>query len=467
MSIPDTLYKKLFTKSKTDTPELYEETTYIDLYVKAMTEMLTPGKLYRITDYSTVVNSLTTGIASVGHNFDIIVLATSVGSFSEDAIAIRHSGDEYFENCTLSAWELKYDFWGRRNLPWVGDTPNINFIFSLGSGSTVNPIFQGTVVDAQTEEKYFKFEDNSVFYYIPVTNDLTSAKTAYSAVGTEESREEIRIQSVAYEFDSNDNNMGIIYHMKDEFGNEADYDFKNIVYVGSKLNEITNELNFSGPVFESTFLYYTFSDVNKNGIASDATVVMDHLIVQNVKIETGSQVFDVSSSTGLPTIVFSNMLQNGMQVENVQVSNCFGLIFMGDTQESTFKSTTYGYFSRIRNCTFTDSGSIKVLTYMQGCTINESRFVTVDIHTHTVPNMDVGIYGWNFNYAIHADLSDYVPPMIGTDPDAENWKVSVFRSNNNRLYVYKENFSGNAYIAYIGVYWDGDSWETIQSGQLS
>ena len=108
---------------------------------------LTPGQLYRITDYTCTTTQ--TDTQSAGHTFDVIVLALSGSILSEEAWAIQHSGDTYFANSNLAAWELKYC----------------------------------------------------------LSNDTTRFKWADST-----------------------NGKGVIYWMKDEWENEAPYDFKNIQF---------------------------------------------------------------------------------------------------------------------------------------------------------------------------------------------------------------------------------------------
>ena len=67
---------------------------------------LIPGKFYRITDYTCTTTQ--TDTQSAGHTFDVIVLALSESVLSEEAWAMQHSGDTYFANSNLAAWELKY-----------------------------------------------------------------------------------------------------------------------------------------------------------------------------------------------------------------------------------------------------------------------------------------------------------------------------------------------------------------------
>ena len=81
--------------------------TYSELVGLRNSSMLQPGRFYRITDY--VTTTIQTNTRSAGHAFDIIVLATSPNTLNENAKAISHENDTYFEFCNLNAWEIKYD----------------------------------------------------------------------------------------------------------------------------------------------------------------------------------------------------------------------------------------------------------------------------------------------------------------------------------------------------------------------
>lgn len=82
------------------------EITWSELKAKKDTGELTLGQLYRITDYQCTTTESNT--RSAGHQFDIIVLALSKNTLSEQAYAALHSGDTYFANNDLSAWKLWY-----------------------------------------------------------------------------------------------------------------------------------------------------------------------------------------------------------------------------------------------------------------------------------------------------------------------------------------------------------------------
>ena len=86
---------------------------------KEMTEMrdqgkLIPGQYYQITDYVTTVSTTpdpNTGmvmVRSAGNQFDILVRADSATVLNEQAWAVQHDGNTYFQNARLEAWQLKY-----------------------------------------------------------------------------------------------------------------------------------------------------------------------------------------------------------------------------------------------------------------------------------------------------------------------------------------------------------------------
>ena len=67
---------------------------------------LVPGRWYRITDYVATTSQADT--QSANHPFDIIVMADAANKLNENAHAIQHAGDTYFDGCKLEAWKIKY-----------------------------------------------------------------------------------------------------------------------------------------------------------------------------------------------------------------------------------------------------------------------------------------------------------------------------------------------------------------------
>ena len=98
--------------------QLYTPILYSNLVELRNNNGLTPGMWYRITDYNTTATrsggfelhgtGLSDYVDVANHQFDIIVLATSTNTLSEEAKAIQHAGDEYFKNSNLEAWKIWY-----------------------------------------------------------------------------------------------------------------------------------------------------------------------------------------------------------------------------------------------------------------------------------------------------------------------------------------------------------------------
>lgn len=80
--------------------------TYSELVALKNGGELAAGSWYRITDYQCTTTQTDTSAAT--HNFDIIVLALSNNTLSEEARAIQHDGDTYFANSKLNAWKVWY-----------------------------------------------------------------------------------------------------------------------------------------------------------------------------------------------------------------------------------------------------------------------------------------------------------------------------------------------------------------------
>ena len=70
--------------------------------------------------------------------------------------------------------------------------------------------------------------------------------------------------------DVESNYKGIIYYMKDEFGNECPYDFKNIMFYKSLPNIVI-------PGFKYDEYYYTFTWIDDNGNITDMTLTGQYL----------------------------------------------------------------------------------------------------------------------------------------------------------------------------------------------
>ena len=97
---------ELWTKFK-DYLKGIQHVTHAELVALRDNGELVPGQQYRITDFVTTVAN-DTEARSAGHPFDIIAVADDATTLNENARAVKHAGDTYFQNSKLSAWKLKY-----------------------------------------------------------------------------------------------------------------------------------------------------------------------------------------------------------------------------------------------------------------------------------------------------------------------------------------------------------------------
>ena len=86
-----------------------QHVTYAQLVTLRNNSGLVAGQWYRITDYMTTVAN-DTEAHSAGHPFDLLVMATSSNTLSEEAKTIKSSRDSngYFTDANLNAWKVWY-----------------------------------------------------------------------------------------------------------------------------------------------------------------------------------------------------------------------------------------------------------------------------------------------------------------------------------------------------------------------
>ena len=224
--------------------ELRPQVKPVKATYEEMTEMrdqgkLIPGQYYQITDYVTTVNGATiTNARSAGHQFDILVRADSATVLNEQAWAVKHDGDTYFTDARLEAWELKYRLdnvqWSKQTGTYVTDEEN-GYTFMVAGDITLSgrtyKLLQGFGMYVEDWSDYALMEtvaegDQIICYYgDPEEFDPEEPEVVGRASGIEEVTEA---------------GKGTITWMKDEWGNEAGYDFKNIQ---QKRWKVTDELN--------------------------------------------------------------------------------------------------------------------------------------------------------------------------------------------------------------------------------
>lgn len=111
----------------------YVSITYADLVALKNASELVEGTYYKITDYVTTTNGKSANTnepsRSAGHQFDIVVRATSTSTLSELASVSLHEGDTYFATQNVGAWQIWYDI--------NNDTTKYNWAVTDGTGKGV------------------------------------------------------------------------------------------------------------------------------------------------------------------------------------------------------------------------------------------------------------------------------------------------------------------------------------------
>ena len=297
---------------------LYKKVTYSELVDLKNNSQLVPGGIYRISDYVTTTSQENT--QSAGHQFDIIVKALSENTLSEDAKAIQNENDGYFDECNLETWELKYCLdndtsrfgWATENKTIVVENYRIKPELINGNAFIEPFTFDGQILVDTAEFIYDTDEKGDIIYEwgfetepngkdslyiikngVEYENEGMDYNDRYYYRGTINIEGETYDTWEKYEIDQNSYYIyediydgaggvcfltkqivevsgtseiticgkGVIYYMKDDFGNECPYDFKNIKFKRTKqwvddnnLSESNNELNFS----ETEKYFYTF-----------------------------------------------------------------------------------------------------------------------------------------------------------------------------------------------------------------
>ena len=257
---------------------------------------LKAGQWYRITDFVTTVNPYTNQNArSAAHAFDVLVMALSASVLCEDAYAVLHSGDTYFASSKLEAWQLRYTIdnvqWSLKAGIYATDSEDYSFVK------------EGTIeVDGTT---YILWKGDTMFsedwadYAVSLDENVDSPMYAYYGPDDFDPENPEETGTIATVNTETNNGKGTILWMKDEFGNECAYDFKNIQYkrylatdsvsgrdgLGGKYMVADPNNCPQGLSVEDTedFIWaYTFSSDNAGDEQTDYSLTADHQVHDNV-----------------------------------------------------------------------------------------------------------------------------------------------------------------------------------------
>lgn len=324
---------------KSSTDLLY--VTYSELVKLRNDSLLQPGCFYYIKDYVTTTNEADT--ISAGHNFPIIVLATSPNTLSEEAITNINYADTYFNECNLNAWKIWYCLDNDTSrFSWVGATkkvPKLYLQFSDGMGYWVR---NEDLILETSDMTYYGYEfidgsamseDYKVIWFTQEYNSEISERIETTCFYSTEGGYEMdpldvsigRITLIDIEI-----GKGVIYRMIDEFGNDCPYDFKNIMF--------KNPNNTSDPNY-----YYTFT-LNEINEIKDLSLCGKYCYNNVI-----GEYYNDQKKT-LNNIVFINESETSLCYSNIFGSNCYSNTFVSNCYSNTFGnncySNTFGYECR-------------------------------------------------------------------------------------------------------------------------
>ena len=242
-------------------------TTYAALKALRDGGTLAPGQMYRITDFVTTTAQAET--QSAGHAFDLLVLAATQSQLTEQAWAVHHSGDTYFQNAKLEAWQLKYSL----------DNDTTRFAWA----------------------------------------DATNGK-------------------------------GVIYWMRDEYGNECPYDFKNIMLARYQITACA-----AVPALVNEYLGY--ADIQSTGTKYPSGATISNTAVYRYTFDylsgTTSNDLTVYQASQSKAVCYENHIgawfideQKKQQLNNIsfggsQFQNCYGNRFMAANRNMSFGYGNY------------------------------------------------------------------------------------------------------------------------------
>ena len=257
-------------------------TTWNELKTLRDSSQLIKGATYRITDYQCTTTQFDT--QSAGHQFDILVIADDVNVLNENARAVIHSGDTYFANSKLSAWELKYSL--------DNDTDRFAWASNASSNPKIYTIdlwfeYKGTLdIDGTTYYLWYNSEFNwfeeGTLGYLATTEQQPSigAKTNVVNIDTPAIVNPYYTPTITNAlFPSTENGKGVIYYMKDEFDNECHYDFKNIQFkrIATLVSSSSSYSSYNDSVFNS-YHYWATTDYTPSGLKLDEGTITPEYI---------------------------------------------------------------------------------------------------------------------------------------------------------------------------------------------
>ena len=348
--------------------QLYHSVTYSQLVQLRNNSKLVPGAWYRIIDYITKVAN-DPEAQSAGHPFDLLVMATSINSISEEARAIktsRNSGS-YFKNSNLSAWRVWYclnndstrfmwasstgtgviyrliDEWGN-DFPY--DFKNIQFKrYYTYDECGLHDDIEGTYAGINAPMMNLSIdESDSIFCYTISLGDRTTSPTDASLIGF------------------NSSNIGEGYGEKGYFGNMSLKPATCIQTIDDDINSCFCLNNIV--LFVNNARYRALGSTHIDGECINMTLSCIHSSIgsDNRNIIMADRCYNISIDQGCDALTFSQDCW-GMSFSQY----CYGMSFSQGCYEMSFSQGCVN-MSFSQDCWgMSFSQSCGSMSFSQGC----------------------------------------------------------------------------------------------------
>lgn len=289
--------------------------TYDDLVTLKTNGELYEGAFYRIVDFVTTCNAYTPRSGepsrSAGHQFDIIIQALSTSTLADKGTASLHSGDTYFANSNLGAWQIWYDIENDTNkYKWADTTNGKGVIYRL--------------IDERNNDLPYDFK-NIQFYRNGSSSSYTSVATYLTATD-------------GYYYTFSLNTSGTISDYSIDGGSYCQKNIHGALGVGQGIG-------LPNSVWIETA---TAKELSNNDIGSNSYNNTCCGVFQRIHCPLGAFTNNITNDTFRNSVIASNFKNNviGTSFDNNEI----GHWFTNNTIGTNFKLNSVG--ESVRYCTF-------------------------------------------------------------------------------------------------------------------
>lgn len=414
-----------------DVPE-FERTLVIpctrqDLLYKKYYNELVEGAWYRIIDYSTIV--LSEGVSSVDIKVDILILATSSNSLNENVYFVKKQEDDlYLIGSNVQAWKGKYcienntdrfDFLNS-HLPYIVDSNNNSYVRDqdkdledLYAWRKITNIYEAK--NAVEKGLDFPYSQEELYVYTKEENPTpqyggTSYMDGYYGSPYEETQSSQLFNAYGnpmtpyYIKSVHPVSKGVIYYLEDEYGNNAPYDFKSIIFTWK--NDYAIEVQG-----------YTFSDFAGSTFGTEASLQSNNKVYRNT-IKENYTVLEKDSHT-YQRLSLNKIAMGIPCVNNNFGVNCSDMFFLKETINNTWEGSSshnkfYSFVEGNHFYSTCSSNNIKIPFYYnivkKGFTFNNFELPT---YSEIQSYQDVNNLGCRNNtFGSNCNTNNFTMPVI-------------------------------------------------------